>query len=123
MGSDKRGLSRFQEQLDKDKRGCLCATFMEDSFRMINQWSEQKSYIKVRTILNPTFSFFIFLSRTHGTVQFLLHKHSLQSTSLASWSVHWASWDVDLFTFVVMFFLELFSCNVLDTIFYPNQSF
>lgn len=27
-------------------RGCLCATFMEDSFRMINQWSEQKSYIK-----------------------------------------------------------------------------
>ena len=28
-------------------RGCLCATFVEDSLRMATQWSEQKSYIQV----------------------------------------------------------------------------
>ena len=28
-------------------RGCLCATFVEDSLRMATQWSEQKGYIQV----------------------------------------------------------------------------
>ena len=26
-------------------RGCLCATFIEDSFRMLNQWNDQQNYI------------------------------------------------------------------------------
>lgn len=78
-------IDKFKPYLPSIARICLCATFIEDSLRMITQFSDQTGYMKDQLgsrFLGVLFVIFNFLTQITGSV-LILSKKSIQiSTGL-----------------------------------------